>query len=59
MYVLIMITLLSVTEVNSEIHGEYDNMMSCFDARDNILVEEEHWNGLFPDGRQAVCIKTE
>ena len=58
MYTLILITLLSTGTVVAENKGVYSDMAACFDGRDNILVEYGAWNGLMPEGTQAVCVRT-
>jgi hypothetical protein len=37
--------------------GGYHSMSACFEQRDNMLIDYKAWDGLFPLGVQAVCIK--
>lgn len=55
-YALIMVTVLSDYSVDAQQIGVYPDMGICFDQRDGVLVDGEHYTGYFPVGVQAVCI---
>jgi len=59
MYTLVLITLLTTANADTHVSGTFNSMSECFDARDQLLVDGEHYNGMFPIGSQAVCIRVE
>lgn len=58
-YKLILITILSNGDVYATDYGNYNNIAECFDQRDNLLVEEQAYDGYFPVGKQAICLSFE
>jgi len=56
LYALIMVTVLSDLSVDARQIDVYRDMSTCFDARDDVLVNGEHYTGYFPVGVQAICI---
>jgi len=36
----------------------FDKMYECFAARDRLSVDTGGMNGYFPEGMQAICVKT-
>lgn len=59
LYALIMVTVLSDHSVDARQIDVYPDMVTCFDHRDDVLVEGKHYTGYFPVGIQAVCIPVE
>ena len=58
MWVLILITL-SEGIASAEAHSYYRNMSDCFEGREQLLVDGEHYDGYFPSGHQAICLEVE
>ncbi len=36
---------------------KFDDIIGCFEGREQLLVDLELWDGYFPKGKQAVCIQ--
>lgn len=39
--------------------GLFKDMATCFEHREQLLIEGEHYEGHFPIRSQAVCIETD
>lgn len=59
MFTLVLVAVLANGDVLAENKGVYPDMGSCFEARENILVESRAWTGYLKGGKNAICIITE
>lgn len=55
MYTLILITVLNGA-VAAENLGEHDSLASCFEGREDVLVDHRAWDGYLEPGKQAICV---
>jgi hypothetical protein len=58
MWVLVAIAILSHKEVDAHEIGRYNTMVSCFDAREQILLDLEAPDARVPINKQFVCVRT-
>jgi hypothetical protein len=56
MWILVLITILNGEPSIEKVDG-FSTFNECFENRDNLLVEYEAYDGFFPPGTQAICIK--
>lgn len=52
----LVLILVTVTDVTATSSGYYESMTSCFEAREEVLLQYRGYDGNFPAGIQAVCI---
>ena len=57
MWALILILVTGTGQTAAYLTGVSSNMNDCFQQRDELLVEAEWYNGHFPPGSQAICVK--
>jgi hypothetical protein len=58
-WVLIGLAILSPTEFDAYEIGRYNTMVGCFNARAEVLVKIEAYQGIPPVNEQYVCVRTE
>ncbi len=57
MWALVFILVSGTGQTASYLSSVSSNISDCFEKREELLVEAEWYNGRFPQGSQAVCIR--
>ena len=57
MWVLILVLLSSTGHTEAALIGQGVTMADCFQKREELLINVDRYDGYFPAGMQAVCIK--